>query len=112
MDKSIQLKSIKLAWIYMVVFLCAWCFYEIHISRTNNYSPINQVPVFLLITQNLVLGLSQWFFQMRSTAAASQDDDEEKESLLSNILSFVLVAFVLIIMMNLVLFYIFRWRMG
>lgn len=59
MELSINLKAIKCAWFYTVVFLAIWVIYDsIHGNQ-------NGVPSFLLITQNLVWIAVQYFLKWK-----------------------------------------------
>lgn len=71
MERAIQLKAIRLAWCYTVVFLLGWTFYESY--RVYQYhTRLNLFPCLLLVTQNLVLILSQLYF----TKKVSTDEGE------------------------------------
>lgn len=48
MEMSINLKAIKFAWFYTVIFLFIWMIYEF--SQTKEFG----LPFFLLITQNII----------------------------------------------------------
>jgi len=75
MEQSIQLQSIRLTWLYAVVFLGCWSIYEVTTGANNGY--INFIPLILLFSQAVVMFLSQLFFRSSMTKG---EDDEEKES--------------------------------
>lgn len=59
MEMSINLKAIKWAWFYTVLFLAIWIIYDsIHGNQ-------NGVPLFLLITQNIVWIVVQYFLKWK-----------------------------------------------
>jgi uncharacterized membrane protein YhdT len=59
MEMSISLKAIKWAWAYTVLFLAIWVIYSYIQTKTFGLS------FFLLITQNLVLIVIQYFFKWK-----------------------------------------------
>ena len=101
MEKSIQLKSIRLAWIFTVIFLVVWGLYENHTAQINNESA-NLLPVTLLISQNFVLGFSQLFFRFCMTKGGS----EEKESLLGKIIPIVTIFGIIVVILGLATYFI------
>ena len=59
MELSINLKAIKWAWGYTIIFLFGWIVYDyVHGNR-------NSVSSFLLITQNLVWISVQYFLKWK-----------------------------------------------
>lgn len=65
MQLSINLKSIKNAWFYTVVFLTLWSSYELWNSYKVTHNRILNIPLFLLITQNLIYAGSNYFLTRR-----------------------------------------------
>ncbi|AJA48636.1 hypothetical protein CPAST_c25670 [Clostridium pasteurianum DSM 525 = ATCC 6013] len=59
MELSINLKAIKWAWAYTIIFLFGWIVYDyLHGNR-------NSVSLFLLITQNFVWIAVQYFLKWK-----------------------------------------------
>ncbi|MCH4201171.1 MAG: hypothetical protein LKF87_15685 [Clostridium tyrobutyricum] len=59
MEMSISLKAIKCAWSYTIIFLAIWTVYNfIHIGEIG-------LAGFLLITQNLVIILVEYFLKWK-----------------------------------------------
>lgn len=75
METTIALKSIKLAWAYTVAFLICWALYCSYRTRTFG-EELNRTPLFLLITQNLILATSQFIYKCNLTKVDSDDNDE------------------------------------
>ena len=103
MEKSIQLKSIRLAWVFTVIFLFAWCFYEICAARVNQES-LNFLPLVLLVSQNFVLFLAQLFFRARMTTGGG----EEKESLFEKVVPAVAVFCIIAVIAGVAAYFIAR----
>ena len=93
MDKTVRLKSIQWTWLYSVVFLMVWIFYEAHQARQNN-TRMNTIPNLLLLTQLFVLTVSQLIYRFRLT----KGEDEERETVRkkNKIVITVIIALVLI----------------
>jgi hypothetical protein len=89
MEKSIQLKSIRLAWVFTVAVLFVWCLYESLAARADN-ERLNYLPLILLVSQNLILCLSQLFYRARMT----DGEDEEKESRFGKALAIIAIIVV------------------
>lgn len=103
MEKSIQLKSIRLAWIYTLLFLIAWSLYESYkVYRFNE--PINSTPSFLLISQNLVLIFSQLFFRQQMVDGA----EEENKSSFGKIVMVTVIIIAIIVALGSLTFLIIR----
>jgi len=97
MERSIQLKSIRLAWIYTFLFLIAWSLYESYkVYRFNE--PFNSIPSFLLVSQNLVLTFSQLFFRRRMVDGA---EEENKDSVWKSVMVTVIVVAIVVIIVAL-----------
>lgn len=77
MEITISLKSIKLAWIYTVVFLICWVLYCNYKTKTFG-EELNLIPLFLLITQNLVLVASQLVYKRNLTKGNDNDDNNNR----------------------------------
>lgn len=101
MEKSIQIKSIRFAWIYTVLFLIAWSIYENYkVYRFNE--PLNSTPSFLLISQNFVLIVSQLFFRQRMVGGA---EEENKSSFGKTVMVTVMVAAIIVAFSNFILLF-------
>ena len=92
MEKSIQLKSIRFAWIYTFLFLIACSLYESYKAYCFK-EPLNTIPLFLLISQNLVLIFSQLFLQQQMVDGA----DEKSESSFWKIVMIIVIAAAVIV---------------
>lgn len=102
MEKSIQLKSIRFAWIYTLLFLIAWSLYESYkVYRFNE--PLNSTPSFLLISQNLVLIFSQLFFRERMVDV---EGEENKSSFGKIVMVTVIVAAIIVALGSFILLFI------
>lgn len=102
MEKSIQLKSIRSAWIYTLLFLLVWSLYESYkVYRFNE--PLNLTPSFLLISQNLVLIFSQLFFRQRMVDVTGE---ENKSSIEKIVLVTVIVAAIIVALGSFILLFI------
>lgn len=56
MEQSINLKAVKWAWLYTVLFLFGWCMYDYFLCDR-----FNSLASFLLVTQNLLyLGINYY----------------------------------------------------
>lgn len=58
MEQYISIKSFKIAYAYTIIFLFIWVVIEYITTRTTS-----NIAFFLLITQNLVLIISQVYFK-------------------------------------------------
>lgn len=67
MERAIQLKAIRLAWGYTSAFLVVWSLYESYEAR-RTHTPVDLIPCFLLVSQNLVLILAQGVFTKKMAA--------------------------------------------
>jgi hypothetical protein len=103
MEKSVHLKSIRLAWVYTVIFLVVWGLVESQTAKINQVS-VNTLPIILLITQNFVLIFAQLFFRFRMTRGGN----EEKESLLRYIVPVIAVIGIIIVALGLVSYFVMR----
>ena len=70
MEKSIQLKSMRFAWVYTMFFLLVWSLYEIN-SGSENF-----LPAILFLSQNLIMLFSRLLLMGRMTGGV--DEEEEK----------------------------------
>lgn len=61
METAISLKAIRLAWFYTVVFLFIWITYDF--IKVGSFS--ENPAFFLLITQNIILLLSQLYLKRK-----------------------------------------------
>ena len=75
MDRIIRLKSIQWTWLYSVGFLIVWMLYESYIANQNNVR-VNTIPGLLLVSQILILMVSQLIYRIRLT----NGEDEEQRS--------------------------------
>lgn len=101
MERSIQLKSIRFAWIYTLLFLIAWSLYESYkVYRFNE--PLNSTPSFLLISQNLVLVFSQLFFRQRMGDGA---EEENKSSVWKSVMVTVIVVAIIVALGNFIILF-------
>ena len=91
MEQSIQLQSIRLTWLYSVVFLGIWSIYECTAGGIN-YGRINFLPLILLLSQNVVMYLAQLLYRASMTKGA---EDEEKKNQFRRTL--VIIAIVVVI---------------
>jgi len=91
MEQSIQLQSIRLTWLYSVVFLGVWSIYECTVGGINN-GRINFIPLILLLSQNVVMYLSQVLYRASKTKGV---EDEEKKIQFKRAL--VIIAIVVVI---------------
>ena len=91
MEQSIQLQSIWLTWLYSVVFLGIWSIYECTAGGIKN-GRINFLPLILLLSQNVVMYLSQLLYRASMTKGV---EDEEKKSQFRKTL--VIIAIVVVI---------------
>jgi len=92
MEKSIQLKSIRWAWAYSSLFLLVWSFYELSLINGgvnfllwHTYEVGNILPIVLLLSQNLIVGLFQLVCRARMTSG--KDEEGEKRSLKTAIIT-------------------------
>ena len=82
MEKSIQLKSMRLACVYTTSFLLIWSLYGIYSGSGN------VIPFILFLSQSLIIVLSQLFFRSRMTGEADEEKEgaeEKSESLLARL---------------------------
>lgn len=101
MERSIQLKSIRFAWIYTLIFLIAWSLYEsCKVYRFNE--PLNSIPSFLLISQNLVLIFSQLFFRQRMVDGAEEGN---KSSVWKSVMVTVIVVAIIVALGNFIILF-------
>jgi hypothetical protein len=91
MDQSIQLQSIRMTWLYSVVFLAVWCIYEYTAGGINN-GRINFLPLILLFSQAIVLYLSQLLYRAGMTKGT---EDEEKKSQFRTTLAIIAILVVI-----------------
>lgn len=89
MDKSIAMKSQRIALVYVVGVLVVWSLYESYKVYAYN-TRINMAPSFLLVSTSLVLIFSQWVLQRQ----AVKDDSEYKQgnSVWKYALIFIVIA--------------------
>lgn len=92
MERNIQLKAIRLAWVYTVLFLVIWVLYESYQARLLS-EKVNLIPGALLVSQNLVLILTQLLFRFRMT---SGEDEAKKKPFLQAILIIAIVIAVVV----------------
>jgi len=59
MEMSVNLRAIKCAWFYTIIFLTVWLIYNF--IQTGDTG----VPGFLLVTQNLVLFAVEFFLKRK-----------------------------------------------
>ncbi|EJO5349031.1 hypothetical protein NRP93_003183 [Clostridium botulinum] len=59
MEQFISLKSLKIAYLFTIVFLFVWYILDV----INNRTP--STALFLLVTQNLILIGSQFYFKKK-----------------------------------------------
>ena len=59
MEQYIALKSLKIAYVFTVIFLFIWAV----IDMKNN--KVNSTALFLLVVQNLILIFSQFYFKKK-----------------------------------------------
>ena len=72
MEVSIQLKAVRWAWFYTVIFLGVWTVYEL-LSVGKNPG----LPFILLISQNLVLTSLVFYYRRKMVKSDNGEDDEE-----------------------------------
>lgn len=69
MEMHIALKSVRIAWVYTVVFLLVWIVYEYVTTSEFSYMLFN-----LLISQNLIFMISQLIFKHRMAGKNEEQD--------------------------------------
>ena len=74
MDKTVRLKSIQWTWLYSIVFLIVWTFYEVQQARQNNIA-MSTIPNLLLVTQLFIFSVSQLIYRFQLTKG---EDEEQK----------------------------------
>lgn len=87
MEKSITIKSIRVAWAYTVLFLFVWSLYESYKSY-HFYEAVNLLPGFLLVSQNLILFFSQLFFRNSMVVG----EDEEKRTFFRKTVTVIIIV--------------------
>lgn len=92
MDVSIQLKSIRISWAFGIICLAVWSFYENYVAHANNMS-INFIPSALLVSQGLILALSQLILHK----SASKGDDENNPAMWQ-LLGVIFIAIVILVL--------------
>ncbi len=88
MEKSIATRSIRVAWIYTVLFLFVWSLYESFYKSYYLHEAINLLPGFLLVSQSLIMGFSQLYFRNRMV----DGEDEEKQSSFEKIFVVIIIT--------------------
>lgn len=96
MQKSIYLKSIKLAWVYTVAVLLVWALADNYQAKRLNQSG-NTLIVWLLVSQNMVLIISQLFYQYRMTG----DEDEGSKKTFAAALCIMAIVVIVIVAVGL-----------
>jgi len=72
MEMTIQLKSLRWAWLYTILFLFVWFCYECFRLKTPE-TPINFLPLILLTSQNIIRYIAKAIYDKKM----SDDADEE-----------------------------------
>jgi len=72
MEMTIQLKSLRWAWLYTMLFLFVWFCYEGFRLKTPE-TPINFLPLILLTSQNIIHYIAKAIY----VKTMSDDADEE-----------------------------------
>lgn len=93
MKKSIQLKSIRLAWVYSVIFLLIWALYESYKSRQLNIG-VNLVPCFLLMSQILVMIISRLIFRIRLAKGQYEEYEPSRKKIIITVIYIISVTIV------------------
>lgn len=92
MDVSIQLKSIRISWAFGIICLAVWSLYESYIAHTNNVS-VNLIPSALLISQSLILVLSQLILHKHMGKGG-----DEKNPATGQLFGVILIAIVILVL--------------
>jgi len=72
MEMTIQLKSLRWAWLYTILFLFVWFCYESFRLKTPE-TPMNLLPLILLTSQNIIRYIAKAIYDKKM----SDDADEE-----------------------------------
>ena len=64
MEMTIQLKSLRWAWLYTMLFLLIWFGYECFRVKTPETS-VNFLPLILLSSQNIIVYISKTIYNKK-----------------------------------------------
>jgi uncharacterized membrane protein len=90
MEQSIQLQSIRMTWLYSVVFLAVWSIYECTAGGINN-GRVNFLPPILLFSQAIVMYLSRLLYRADMTKG-TEDDEKKNQFRITLLIIAILVA--------------------
>ena len=71
MEMSIQLKAVRWAWLYTVIFLGVWAVYDKITTGDGG------LPFILLLSQNVVLSSLVLYYRHKMTKINPGEDDEK-----------------------------------
>jgi hypothetical protein len=72
MEMAIQLKSLRWAWLYTMVFLFVWFCYECFRVKTPG-TPINPLPLMLIVSQNIVHYIAETIYKKKVSSNADEE---------------------------------------